>query len=219
MSQISKTRNIMERQFHEVVLPPKTVLIAGGGPIGLLLATVLSHHNIYSLVLERNETTTKWPKMDLTNARSMEMLRRLGLSDGLRELGVAGHFSHNVLVSSGLGVEEPITKWLLPSVDEFRKRIEERNDGTMPREAWQRISQVKFEKWLKERCEGDERIDARFGWKVENVEVKDDRVRTIATCAKTGESTTFVSEYAVGCDGASSLVRRSLEMPLDGGPV
>src|ERR1700759_1164627 len=101
-------------------LPAGTVVIAGGGPVGLLLATVLSHFGVRSLLLERNETTTKWPKMDLTNARSMEIFQRLGLSDGLRQRGVPSHISHNVLISSGLSTEKPITQWLLPSVDDFR---------------------------------------------------------------------------------------------------
>jgi FAD-dependent monooxygenase len=204
---------------REEVLPTNTVLIAGGGPVGLLLATVLSHHGVRSVLLERNEVTTKWPKMDLTNARSMEMLRRLGLSEDMRKLGVPSDKSHNVLISSGLAAKECVTKWELPSVDEFRRRIEERNDGSMPREPWQRLSQVKFEKWLKERCEKDEMIDARFGWRIEHVEVKEGKVRTRATVVESGETRIFVSEYAVGCDGASSVVRRSLEIPLDGGPV
>lgn len=29
----------------------------------------------------------RWPKMDLTNVRSMELFRRLGLAQGLREQG------------------------------------------------------------------------------------------------------------------------------------
>lgn len=41
------------------VLPENTVLIAGGGPVGLLLAHVLSHYNVKTVLLERNHTTTK----------------------------------------------------------------------------------------------------------------------------------------------------------------
>jgi FAD-dependent monooxygenase len=203
----------------EEILPVNTVLIAGGGPIGLFLATVLSHHGVHSVILERNETTTKWPKMDLTNARSMEMLQRLGLAEEMRKLGVSSDKSHNVLISSGLAAKEPVTKWELPSVDEFRRKITEKNDESMPREPWQRLSQVKFEKWLKGRCEEDEMIDARYGRKIEYVEVVEGKARTKVTELKTGKTRIFVSEYAVGCDGASSTVRRSLRMPLDGGPV
>lgn len=39
------------------------------------------------MVVERNLETTRWPKMDITNCRSMELLSRLGLADGLREQG------------------------------------------------------------------------------------------------------------------------------------
>ena len=36
-----------------------TVVIAGGGPVGLILATVLARYGLKSIVLERNESTTK----------------------------------------------------------------------------------------------------------------------------------------------------------------
>ena len=52
---------------------PGTVLIVGGGPVGLITATTLAKYGVRSVILERNLTTTKWPKMDLTNARSMEI--------------------------------------------------------------------------------------------------------------------------------------------------
>lgn len=41
------------------VLPENAVLIAGAGPVGLLLATVLAHYGVKSVLLERNKTTTK----------------------------------------------------------------------------------------------------------------------------------------------------------------
>ncbi|KAH7385826.1 FAD-binding domain-containing protein [Pyrenochaeta sp. MPI-SDFR-AT-0127] len=210
----------MEAKNHShEELSAGTVLIAGGGPVGLLLAIVLSHYGIRSVLLERNETTTKWPKMDLTNSRSMEILHRLGLSEGLRKRGVPSHISHTVLISTGLSAEKPVTMWPHPSVDDFRSRIKNNNDGSQPREAWQRISQVHFEAWLKVLCEEDPMIDARFGWKVQQVEEYNNKVETTATFLKTGLRTKFISEYIVGCDGASSTVRKSLGMPLDGGPT
>jgi hypothetical protein len=39
------------------------------------------------MLTERNPDTTKWPKMDITNCRSMELLRRLGVADSLRTIG------------------------------------------------------------------------------------------------------------------------------------
>lgn len=44
----------------EQTLPEDTVLIAGGGPVGMFLAVTLAYFGIKSLVLERNNTTTKY---------------------------------------------------------------------------------------------------------------------------------------------------------------
>ena len=69
--------------MSEVDVP---VLIAGGGPVGMTLALNLARYGIRSIVVERNDTTTRHPKMDLTNGRSMELFRRLGIVDKLRHL-------------------------------------------------------------------------------------------------------------------------------------
>jgi 2-polyprenyl-6-methoxyphenol hydroxylase-like FAD-dependent oxidoreductase len=55
----------------------------------LSLAQVLqlARHGTRCMLVERNTHTTRWPKMDITNCRSMELLSRLGIADGLREQG------------------------------------------------------------------------------------------------------------------------------------
>jgi FAD-dependent monooxygenase len=40
-------------------LSDDTVVIVGGGPVGLLLATVLAFYGVKSVLLERNKATTK----------------------------------------------------------------------------------------------------------------------------------------------------------------
>ena len=64
------------------------VLIAGGGPVGLTLAIVLGRFGIRTMLVERNSTTTRHPKMDITNGRSMELFRKFGLADALRKVAV-----------------------------------------------------------------------------------------------------------------------------------
>jgi hypothetical protein len=199
-------------------LPGDVVVVVGGGPVGLILARVLSHHGVKSLLFERNETTTSWPKMDLTNARSMELFKKIGLADELRKQGVDPDIDQDVLISTGMERDHFLTKWDLPSVNKFRTRIFERNDGSQPREPWQRISQAIFEKWLKNICDQDPLIDLRFAWKVTSVAEDADKVVTTVE-APTGETHTFSSVYVAGCDGGSSSVRRSLRIPIDGGPM
>ncbi|KAF5008754.1 hypothetical protein FDECE_4991 [Fusarium decemcellulare] len=199
--------------------PTGTIVIAGGGPVGLLLARVLSFYRVKSILFERNRTTTSWPKMDLTNARSMELFRKLGLADDLRKEGVPSHIDQNVLISTGLSAPSCITSWELPGVDKFRKQILETNDGTQPLEPWQRISQAVFERWLKEKCDEDPLVDLHYGYKVESIEEEESSVLTRVTEIETGIETKWRSDYVAGCDGASSRVRRSLHLPLDINPV
>lgn len=205
--------------LDEHILPDDTVVIAGGGPIGLFLARVLSFYGARSILFERNKTTTTWPKMDLTNARSMELFRKLGLADDLRRQGVPPDIDQDVLISSGLLMKEPLTKWSLPSVDKFRQKILETNDGSQPREPWQRLSQVVFEKWFKTVCDDDPLIDLRYGWRVDDVQETSDCVRTTVINPETGAAEVYVSKFMAGCDGAGSKVRRSMDLPLDGGPM
>lgn len=122
-------------------------------------------------------------------------------------------------MSTGLGAPKPITEWQHPGVDKFRVQIASVNDGTMPIEPWQRLSQAVFERWLKEICEKNPLIDLRFGCKVDDVEDLNNGVRVFTSKPLTGERHQLVSHYLVGCDGGSSKVRRSLKIPLDGGPM
>ena len=55
--------------------------------------------------------------------------------------------------------------------------------------------------------------------KVELVQGHGDDVKTTAVNVDTGEKASFISKYAVGCDGGSSKVRTGLGIPLDGGPT
>ncbi|KAH6955737.1 putative monooxygenase, partial [Ilyonectria sp. MPI-CAGE-AT-0026] len=200
-------------------LPDDTVIISGGGPIGMVTALILAAQNVKSIVLEKNFNTTKWPKMDLTNVRSMELFRKLGIEKGIRERGVPSHFPYRVLMTSGLHQDEPITRWDYPSVEEYRELIKANNDGTQPREPYQRISQETFEAWLKELCDENPLIDLKFGRQVQDVNETTDMVEVLVVDPETSQEVALQSRYLIGCDGASSITRRALSIPLDGGPV
>ena len=69
----------------------RSILISGAGPVGMVLALELSLHGVPSTLIEQAPQTTRFPKMDLTNSRSMELLDRLGLVDEIRAAGVEPH--------------------------------------------------------------------------------------------------------------------------------
>ena len=64
------------------------VLVAGGGPVGLALAADLNWRGIKTLLVEARDDTTSYPKMDVTNCRTMEHFRRIGLAESIRAVAV-----------------------------------------------------------------------------------------------------------------------------------
>ncbi|MEM9085053.1 MAG: FAD-dependent monooxygenase [Pseudomonadota bacterium] len=190
------------------------VLIAGGGPVGLALALALDFHGVDAILLERNETTTRHPKMDITNGRSMELFRQLGVIDELRAQAVPTSNDYSVIWCTKLS-EWELARFDYPSVDKARETLRSANDGTMALEPGMRVSQILLEPVLKrvleERCE---RIDVRFGWGLESFTHTENGVTAQVKSAETGEVKTITADYLAGCDGAGSVVRRTLDIAL-----
>ncbi|KAI1498337.1 FAD binding domain-containing protein [Biscogniauxia marginata] len=170
------------------------------------------------MLAERNLTTTKWPKMDQTNARSMELYRRLGIADGFREVGVPPEYPFDIIISTGFSEGQEILRWKLPSVSEWRETIKKQNDGTQPREPWQRCSQKVFEAWLKPHIQKQDLIKSVFGLKFLSLTETESGV-TSELIDASGEKHIVASKYVIGCDGAGSAVRKGLGKTLIGGPV
>ncbi|KAL7931347.1 hypothetical protein V8C35DRAFT_323774 [Trichoderma chlorosporum] len=205
---------------YQIIHHETPVLVVGGGPAGLILSLQLARYGVHCMLVERNLDTTKWPKMDMTNCRSMELFNRLGISEGLRQIGVPSHYPFDVLLSSGLseGGEE-IARMDLDSVDAWRQRIQTQNDGSLPREPYQRCSQAVLEAWLKPRIQAEKFIDDHFGLKFESLTETDEGAESKLVDVVTGEQHIVHSKYVVGCDGAGSRVRKSVGINLLGGQI
>lgn len=116
-------------------------------------------------------------------------------------------------------MKHSLSEWKLPSADQLRERIMSQNDGTMPLEPWLRVSGDVMEAFLKEKCEESHLVTLRFGWSVTQVIESATEVETRVRNPHTGGEKVIRSQYAVGCDGASSLVRKNMGIALDGGPM
>src|ERR1700741_573495 len=191
------------------------VLIAGGGPVGMTLANVLADFGIRSMLVEKNSTTTRHPKMDITNSRSMELFRKFHLSEGLRSVAVPEDHPFDVSwITSLAGYELHRFRYMAPS--EFRKQIRIMNHGTQPLEPPMRVSQVEIEPVLKKAIDARPEVDARFGVAFESFEEKDDRVVALLREQGTGAQEQVSCQYLIGCDGGSSRVRAGLDIQLEG---
>ncbi len=193
---------------------PAPVLVVGAGPVGSTLALELARYGVASTVVDRATAPSRHPKMDFVNARSMELLRRLGLSEALRELGVPSDQAFNFLWTQGFDAP-PITEWTYASVDELRQQMAATNDGTMPREPYQRVLGSLLEELGRERCRASELVDLREGWALEELQQDACGVTALVVHGETGQRDLIRARYLVACDGANSVVRRKVGVPID----
>ena len=190
------------------------VIIAGGGPVGMTLARDLAQRGIRTLLAERNPTTTHHPKMDITNARTMELFRRLGLADELRAVAVPESSNFDVSWITGLTGYE-LYRFRYPSVTQWRRLIRDGNDGSMPGEAPMRVSQVEIEPVLARAIRAEPLVDARWG--VAFADLSQDADGVMVTLLPDGGAPERLRcDYLVGCDGGTSDVRRCLGIGLEG---
>jgi 2-polyprenyl-6-methoxyphenol hydroxylase-like FAD-dependent oxidoreductase len=192
------------------------VLIAGGGPVGMTLACELARHGVGCMLVERNPATTQFPKMDITNARSMELFRRLGLVDALRAVAVPVDNNFDVSWITSLTGQE-LHRFHHPSVTEWRRMMREHNDGSMPGEPPMRVSQVEIEPVLQRAVQAAPGVEARWGVAFEDLAQDVDGV-TATLRAADGATEQVRCQYLVGCDGGTSAVRHGLDIRLDGQP-
>src|SRR5918996_781753 len=68
--------------------PQTEVLIVGAGPVGLTLAVDLGQKGIRCTLIEKKPAPEFLPKMERCNARTMEIYRRMGLSQKIRAAGL-----------------------------------------------------------------------------------------------------------------------------------
>ena len=192
------------------------VLIAGGGPVGMTLALNLARYGIRSIVCERNEQTTQHPKMDLTNGRSMELYRRLGLTEKLRDAGVPRENAFDISWVTNL-VGQELHRFRYPSANDATAIIAQENDGHHAREAGLRVSQVMIEPVLKKAIDGNPLVEVRFGTRFERIIDQNEKSVTVEIVEEaTGEPTSVSCAFLAGCDGGGSRVRRELGIELSG---
>ncbi len=107
----------------------------------------------------------------------------------------------------------------LASANEWRKLIKQQNDGSMPREPYQRCSQAIFEAWLKVKIEANELIESHWNTKLVDVQEGADKVIATIQDGATGSTREIEAEYLIGCDGGGSITRKKMELGLTGGPL
>ena len=192
------------------------VLIVGAGPVGLTLALDLGRRGIKTMIVEQKDKPAFLPKMERVNARTMEIYRRFGLAQKIRDAGLRPDAPMDVFVVLDL-VTPPLLRLPYPSVAEAQVDIRATTDGSVPLEPYQLISQYTLEPLLKAECEKEKHVTMR--WSTRFVSLEQDEAGVTATLTdKDGKDYKVRATYMVGCDGGASPVRHAIGVKLYGEP-
>jgi 2-polyprenyl-6-methoxyphenol hydroxylase-like FAD-dependent oxidoreductase len=190
------------------------VLIVGAGPTGLTLAIDLGKRGVRCILIEQKAQPAFLPKMERVNARTMEIYRRMGLAQQIRAAGLRADCPMDVYIV--LALNEPALLHLpYPSVAQAQAETRASNDGSLPLEPYQLISQYTIEPLLKAIAETIPAVTVRFD--CEFLSLQQDgagvsaRVRSSDGCTQD-----LRAAYLVGCDGGTSPVRKELGIKLAG---
>jgi 2-polyprenyl-6-methoxyphenol hydroxylase-like FAD-dependent oxidoreductase len=190
------------------------VLIVGAGPTGLTLAIDLGKRGVRCTLIEQKERPAFLPKMERINARTMEIYRRMGLAQRIRAAGLRPDCPMDVYIVLALN-EPPLLRLAYPSVEQAQAEIRATNDGSLPLEPYQLISQYTLEPLLKSIVETMPAVSVRFGCEFLSLQ-QDGAGVTARVRLSDGRSQDLRAAYLVGCDGGTSPVRKELGIRLQG---
>jgi 2-polyprenyl-6-methoxyphenol hydroxylase-like FAD-dependent oxidoreductase len=165
------------------------VVIAGGGPTGLMLAAELRLHGVHVLVLEKDAEPARYVRALGLHVRSIEVLDQRGLLDRFLALGrqypVGGFFA---------GIDKPA-----PALDTAHPYVLGIPQPTTDRLLAGRATELGAE--IRRDCElvGLSQDDS-------------------GVTAELADGTRLRSRHLVGCDGGRSTVRRLLGVGFPGEP-
>jgi len=195
------------------------VLIVGAGPVGLTLAIDLAWRGIDVTVVEtRARAAPPEPKCNHVAARTMEIFRRLGLAEKVRNAGLPADYPHDISYRTSFSGQE-LTRIHIPCRrDRFTTRDGPDCNWPTP-EPPHRINQIFLEPILFEHAAAQPRIRIVNRTSVEDVVVEDHSATVSLRDLETNAVRRFSCRYLIGCDGARSVVRKAIGAELAGDAV
>ena len=183
------------------------VLVIGAGPVGLSLSGDLASRGHSVILVEQSDGSVEQPKMDMVGIRTMEFIRRWGLTDRVHKAGYNREYPQdNVFLTTLTGYE--IGRQAMPAL------VDERPPAESPATR-ERCPQNFFDPVLQgfAREQGvDIRFETRYLGHVQHADHVEARLQDIAT----GEERTVTAQFLVACDGGNSAVRQELGIAMHG---
>ncbi len=181
------------------------VLVVGAGPAGLTAAIGLAHQGVRSMIVERHEGTSTFPKASGISTRSMEIFRSWGLEKSMRE--------HSQDVQPCLSVRPTLTGPQLAllqlgfPLDEQALAVSPTRTALIPQD---RLEPVLLDHAL------ELGVEVRFATELVSLEQDSTGVTAVVRSVDDGTCSTVRASYVVGADGTRSSVRDLLGIETHG---
>ncbi|KEF55785.1 uncharacterized protein A1O9_08536 [Exophiala aquamarina CBS 119918] len=211
MAQDPVTANPSTRKLPEST----TVLIVGGGPVGLTSAIAFARYGMESVILERHATKLGQPKAHVINHRSVEIFRQYGVDLApLRALGLSDEEAGAVIFASSMnGLEYGVIK---SSVGNAAAR--EVSPQMMFNVAQPLLEERLLQAALKT---GKVTYLPMHEWKHCTEDATTKEITSAVLLRETNATRSIASRYLIACDGTNASSRDILQIPfetLNGGP-
>jgi 2-polyprenyl-6-methoxyphenol hydroxylase-like FAD-dependent oxidoreductase len=176
------------------------VLIAGGGPTGLMLANQLARRSIRVMIVDRSSGPAQQTRAMAVHARSLEIYSKLGIAGRALELGRVGEAA-NMWANGRRRARIPIGD-IGRSLSPFPFVLMLGQDDN------ERIMGEHLRRW-----------NVAVQWNTELVSFTQGADRVTATLKlPDGTSRTVTAAYLAGCDGGRSTVRELCGIAFPGAP-
>src|SRR5437588_2115035 len=195
------------------------VLIVGAGPVGLTLAIDLAWRGIDVTVVETlAPAAPPEPKCNHVAARTLEIFRRLGIAERVRNAGLPADYPHDISYRTTFTGPE-LTRIVIPCRRD-RFTMTDGADCNWPTpEPPHRINQIFLEPILFEHAAAQSRIRIINRTSVDDVVIGDGSASATFRDLDTGDLRRIDCRFLIGCDGARSIVRKAIGAKFSGDEV
>ena len=200
--------------------PARTrVLVVGAGPVGLTLAMDLAQRGIAVTAVEvRSAAEPPSVKCNHVSSRSMEVFRRLGVASRLRDAGLPADYPNDCAYrTTATGIE--LSRILIPCRRDRYTATGGPDTDWPTAEPPHRINQIYMEPVLFDHAAGIDGLTILNRTAFEAFEERDQGIVATLRDLDTDASFEIVADYIVGCDGARSVVRKTIDATLQGTPI